>query len=77
VAPNTNLYVGGGYSFVLGNNDESSLLGNRNAPVVTVGLESAVRPNVVLYGDAKLGIDAYKDSSDSAASVQLGAAYRF
>ena len=77
VAPNTNVYVGGGYSFVLGGDDEASLLGNRNAPVVTVGVESAVRPNVVLYGDAKLGIDAYEDSSDSAASVQLGAAYRF
>lgn len=76
VAPNTNLYLGGGYSFVLGE-DEASLLGNQDAPVVTVGVETAVNPNVVLYGDAKLGIDAYKDSSDSAVSLQLGAAYRF
>lgn len=77
VAPNTNVYVGGGYSFALGSDSESSLLGNQDAPVVTVGVESAVRRNVVLYGDAKLGIGAYEDSSDSAASVQVGAAYRF
>ncbi|WAL60309.1 porin family protein [Thermocoleostomius sinensis] len=76
VAPNTNLYVGGGYSFVLGRG-ESSLLGNQDAPVVTLGVETAVNPNVVLYGDAKLGIDAYKNSSGSAVSLQLGAAYRF
>jgi len=76
VAPNTNVYVGGGYSFVLGNSSESSLLGNQDAPVVTVGVESAVRRNVVLYGDAKLGIDAQEDSG-SAASLQVGAAYRF
>jgi hypothetical protein len=76
VAPNTNLYVGGGYSFVLDDGD-ASLLGDQDAPVLTVGVETAVRPNVVLYGDAKLGIDAYQDSSDSAVSLQLGAAYRF
>lgn len=77
VAPNTNLYVGGGYSFVLGDEDNVSLLGDQNAPVVTVGAETAVNRNVVLYGDAKVGIDAYRDNSDAAVSLQLGAAYRF
>ena len=76
VAPNTNLYVGGGYSFVLGGDDESSLLGDQDAPVLTAGIETAVHPNIVLYGDAKLGIDAQEDSG-SAASLQVGAAYRF
>lgn len=76
VAPNTNVYVGGGYSFVLGDDDESSLLGDQDAPVLTAGIETAVRPNIVLYGDAKLGIDAQEDSG-SAASLQVGAAYRF
>lgn len=76
VAPNTNVYVGGGYSFVLDNDGESSPLGSDDAPVLTAGVETAVHPNVVLYGDAKLGIGAEEDSN-SAASVQLGAAYRF
>lgn len=77
IAPNTNLYLGGGYSFVLGNNDEASLLGDQDAPVVTLGAETAVEENIVLYGDVKLGIDAYRDSSDSAVSLQVGGAYRF
>ncbi len=77
VAPNTNLYVGGGYSFVLGNGDHASPLGDQDAPVVTLGAETAVNRHVVLYGDAKLGIDAYRDSSDSAVSLQVGGAYRF
>lgn len=77
VAPNTNVYVGGGYSFVLGDEDSASSLGDQNAPVVTVGAETALQQNLVLYGDVKVGIDAYKESSDAAVSLQLGAAYRF
>lgn len=75
VAPNTNLYLGGGYSFTL--NDDLSPLGNQNAPVITAGVETAVRRHVVVYGDAKLGIDAFRDSNNTAASFQVGAAYRF
>jgi hypothetical protein len=75
VAPNTNLYLGGGYSFTVNHGDPSPL-GNRNAPVITAGLETAVRPNVVLYGDAKVGINAYRDSN-TATSFQVGAGYRF
>ena len=76
VAPNTNIYVGGGYSFAVNGGDPSPL-GNKNAPVITAGVETAVRRNVVLYGDAKVGIDAYKDSNRAATSFQVGAAYRF
>ncbi|MBF2046216.1 MAG: outer membrane beta-barrel protein [Elainella sp. C42_A2020_010] len=75
VAPNTNLYVGGGYSFTV--NDDASPLGNQNAPVITAGVETAIQRNLALYGDAKVGIDAFKDSNDTAVSVQVGAAYRF
>jgi hypothetical protein len=74
IARNTNLYLGGGYSFTV--NGDTSPLGDRDAPVLTAGIESAVRPHVVVYGDTKVGIDAYKDSS-TAASFQVGAAYRF
>ncbi len=76
IAPNTNLYVGGGYSFTV-NNGDASPLGNQNAPVATIGVESAVRPNVVVYGDTKVGIGAFKDSDASAVSFQVGAGYRF
>ncbi|MBD1912310.1 MULTISPECIES: outer membrane beta-barrel protein [unclassified Leptolyngbya] len=76
VAPRTNLYVGGGYSFVTEEGGDTPL-GNQNAPVVMAGAETAVTRNVVVYGDAKVGIDAYQDSNDAAISLQLGAAYRF
>jgi hypothetical protein len=76
IAKNTNLYLGGGYSFVT---DEGKVtpLGNQNAPVVTLGAESEVAKNVVLYGDAKWGIDAYRNSSADAVSLQTGVGYRF
>lgn len=76
VAPNANLYVGAGYSFVTNDGNETPL-GNQNAPVLTAGAEAAVARNVVIYGDAKLGIDAYENSNDPAVSLQLGAAFRF
>lgn len=76
VAPNTNAYLGAGYSFNT-NEDKSSPLGNKDAVVLSAGAESEVGSNVVLYGDAKWGIDAYRDSSASAVSIQAGAAYRF
>lgn len=73
---NTNVYLGAGYSFVA-DEGESTPLGNKDAVVLTTGVESQVTDKVVVYGDVKLGIDAYENSSASAASIQAGAAYRF
>ncbi|MBM0743134.1 outer membrane beta-barrel protein [Phormidium sp. CLA17] len=76
IAANTNLYVGGGYSFVE-KNGKPSPLGNKNAPVVTVGAETSITRDVVVYGDAKLGVRAYENSKASALSFQAGVGYRF
>lgn len=76
VAKNTNVYVGGGYSFVE-SNGKPTAIGNKNAPVVTIGAESKVTDNIVIYGDAKAGINAYKDSSASSVSFQAGAGFQF
>ena len=76
VAKNTNVYVGGGYSFV-DKDGQHTQLGNKNAPVVTVGAESQVGQNLVIYGDTKWGIDAYKNSPADALSVQAGAGIKF
>ena len=73
---NTNVYFGAGYSFV-GDEGKSTPLGNKDAVVLSTGVESQLNNNIVVFGDAKLGIDAYKDSSAAAASIQAGAAYRF
>ena len=76
VSNNTNVYLGAGYSFV-GKEGKSTPLGNKDAVVLSTGIESQVTSRVVLYGDVKLGLDAYKDSSAAASSIQAGAAYRF
>ncbi|MBF2062881.1 MAG: hypothetical protein IGS39_00365 [Calothrix sp. C42_A2020_038] len=76
LATNTNLYVGGGYSFI-NNEGRNTQLGNRDAAVVSVGAESEVSKNVIVYGDAKWAIDAYKNSSGDALSFQTGVGLRF
>lgn len=76
IAPNTNLYAGAGYSFVL-DEGEQTPLGDRNSVVLSAGAETAIARNIALYGDVKLGIDAFENSNNSAVSFQLGAAYRF
>jgi hypothetical protein len=76
IAKNTNLYLGGGYSFQT-DEGKASQLGNQNAPVVTLGAESEVAKNIVIYGDAKWGIDAYRNSNADAVSLQTGIGYRF
>ncbi|WP_414571024.1 outer membrane beta-barrel protein [Nostoc sp. CCY 9925] len=76
IARNTNVYFGGGYSFVT-DEGQNSPLGNRNAPVVTLGVESEVANNVIAYGDTKWGIDAYRNSDADAVSFQAGLGYRF
>ncbi|NMG07158.1 outer membrane beta-barrel protein [Brasilonema sp. UFV-L1] len=76
IAKNTNVYIGGGYSF-LTDEGQASQLGNKNAPVLTLGAESEVAKNTVIYGDAKWGIDAYEGSNSDALSLQAGVGYRF
>ena len=75
VTNNANIYLGAGYSFVT--NDGTTPLGNKDAVVIATGVEAQMSKNIVVYGDAKLGIDAYRDSSGEAVSLQTGVAYRF
>jgi hypothetical protein len=76
IARNTNLYLGGGYSFIT-DEGQNTQLGNRDAAVVTVGAESEVSRNVILYGDAKWAIDAYENSNGDALGLQAGVGLRF
>lgn len=76
VRNNANVYLGAGYSFVE-ENGKPTPLGNKDAVVLTTGVEAEVARNIIVYSDAKLGIDAYEDSPASAVSFQAGAAYRF
>jgi hypothetical protein len=47
VANNTNLYLGGGYSFVT-DEGKSTQLGNQDSVVLTTGVETGVSRNVVV-----------------------------
>ena len=76
VTNNANVYLGAGYSFVT-EEGKPSPLGNTDAVVLATGVEAEVNRNIVVYGDAKWGIDAYENSSADAVSLQVGAAYRF
>lgn len=75
VAPNTNVYLGGGYSFATGNG--VAPLGDEDGAVLTAGVEGAVQERIALYSDVKVGIDTFSANNDPAVAVQAGVAYRF
>ncbi len=76
VSKNTNVYGGAGYSFVQ-NGNQSSQIGNKDAAVITAGVESQVAKGVVVYSDAKYGINAYQGSNAGALTVQAGVGLSF
>lgn len=76
VGRDINVYVGGGYSFVESNGKKTPL-GDKDAPVVTVGGEAQIGSSLVVYGDSKWGIDAYQNGRGDALSFQAGVGYRF
>ncbi len=78
ILKNTNAYLGVGYSFVEAKDGtQNSSLGNKDAVAVTVGVESEVVKNFLVYSNATVGIDAYENSSASAVNVNAGLGYRF
>lgn len=76
VAPGTNLYAGVGYNFVSDQNNATPL-GNKNAPVLSLGVESELASNVMLFGSADMGVNAYQNNNNSAFAIQGGAGFRF
>jgi hypothetical protein len=71
-----NAYAGVGYTFV-DKNGKATQLGNRNSVTAVVGAEAAVSKDIVVYGDVKWGMNAYKNSPADALSVQAGVGYSF
>ncbi len=76
VAPGTNIFLGGGYNFVNETN-ASTPLGNKSAPVLSLGVESQLANNVLVFGSADLGVNAYQNSNNTAIAIQGGAGFRF
>lgn len=76
VAPGTNIFFGGGYNFVNEQNT-STPLGNKSAPVLSLGVESQLANNVLVFGSADLGVNAYQNNNNTAIAIQGGAGFRF
>jgi hypothetical protein len=76
VAPGTNIFLGGGYNFVNETN-ASTPLGNKSAPVLSLGVESQLANNVLVFGSADLGVNAYKNNNNTSIAIQGGAGFRF
>ncbi|WP_017307203.1 hypothetical protein [Spirulina subsalsa] len=75
VAENTNVYVGGGYTFVEGKSTATPL-GETSSPVITAGVETAVMGDFVIYGNARFRLSNPTPNS-SPLRMQVGAGYRF
>jgi hypothetical protein len=76
IARGTNAFFGVGYSFVE-KDGSATPLGNQDALALTAGVESEVGKNFLIYSNATLGVDAYKDNTASAVSINGGIGYRF
>ncbi|MEA5514911.1 hypothetical protein [Nodularia sp. UHCC 0506] len=76
IANRTNAFITGGYSFVQ-DNGLPTPLGNKDAVVLGAGVESEVAKNLLVYTNAKVGINAYENSSASAVSINGGLGFRF
>ncbi|KAF3889224.1 MULTISPECIES: hypothetical protein [Nostocales] len=76
IAKNTNLFGGGGYSFVTDRGKDTPL-GNKNAPIITGGVETKISKSVNAYAATDLAFDAYRNSSAEAVGFQVGVGYNF
>jgi hypothetical protein len=76
VAPGTNIFAGAGYNFV-NEQTNSTPLGNKSAPVLSLGVESQLANNVLIFGSADLGVNAYQNNNNTAIAIQGGAGFRF
>ncbi len=76
VAKGTNVYAGVGGAFVQ-NKGVNSPIGTRDSVVLNAGVESQVAKGIVVYTDAKLGLNAYQGSSASAVGLSGGVGIQF
>jgi hypothetical protein len=74
---NTDVYIGAGVAFQDGNSSTSPI-GNQTAFVIQPGIDySFPNSDFVLFGNAIIAFDAYRESGDTAASLQGGVGLRF
>lgn len=73
----TDAYIGVGAA-IQDSDEDTSPVGNQTSFVLQPGIDhSFPYSNVVLFGNAIIAFDAYKNSNDTAASIQGGVGVRF
>jgi hypothetical protein len=74
----TDAYVGAGVAFQDADPGEASPVGERTSFVIQPGIDHRLnRSRVVVFGNAIIAFDAYRDSSNTAVSLQGGLGLRF
>lgn len=77
VSGNTNVYAGAGYALVRSQEGGATPLGDRSGLVLSTGAETEVLPGLVVYGDAKLGVNTDSVRGNSPMRLQIGVGRRF
>ena len=75
---NTDIYLGAGVSFPLGNDDSPSPVGNQTAFVLQPGIDYMF-PNsrLSLFGSAIIAFNGYRNRGNTAIALQGGLGYQF
>lgn len=73
VRQGTNVYAGAGVALVNG----STPIGDRNGLVINAGAESEVLSGLVLFGDAKMGVNTDSARGNSPMRLQVGVGRRW
>ncbi|AKG22897.1 histidine kinase [Calothrix sp. 336/3] len=76
IARGTNMFFGGGYQFVE-SDGKPTPSGNKDSVAVVAGVESEVAKNFLIYSNATVGLDAYKNTNVPSLSVNTGLGIRF
>ena len=75
---NTDIYLGAGMSFPLGDDDDPSPVGNETAFVLQPGIDY-IFPNsrLTAFGNAIIAFNGYREGGNTAVSFQGGLGYQF
>ena len=75
---NTDIYLGAGVSFPIGDDDNPGALGNQTAFVLQPGIDYMF-PNsrLAAFGSAIIAFNGYRNGGNTAVAIQAGMGYQF
>lgn len=74
----TDAYIGAGVAFQDGGDNDTSPIGNQTSFVLQPGIDHSLpNSNLVIFGNAIIAFDAYRQGGGTAASLQGGVGLRF